>query len=288
MGATPVLGMRDTLGEFATAPSTQGQAHIRPVHFWVAARLAIEGGFRPEEITPRPPFRSVRRRGKSLLLSAPEAATRSELTIVGGLKSKTVDVAVCKEGVGPVLCVSIKGTCNAFRNLTNRMEEAIGDCTNVHLMYPGVVFGFLHLLRENAEGQAGIAGDDICLRATGEPVVSVVRYHQLLADLAGRKFIRNAVSSYEVIGLMVVGTSPSRLGELLDCFPPPDSPVHWRGFFDRLYEVYDLRYPFRNPSVRGLERVVWDADSPAFGDLREALGDEWQCALGYEPRTRRP
>ena len=44
--------------------------------------------------------------------------------MLGGLKTKDVDVVVSKPGIGPCVAVSIKGTLNAFRNLTNRMEEA--------------------------------------------------------------------------------------------------------------------------------------------------------------------
>lgn len=35
----------------------QGSHHIRPLHWYVACRLAIEGGFMPDEIKPHPPFR---------------------------------------------------------------------------------------------------------------------------------------------------------------------------------------------------------------------------------------
>lgn len=40
-------------GEF----STTSQRHIRPLHWYMACRLCLEGGFDPGEITPRPPFR---------------------------------------------------------------------------------------------------------------------------------------------------------------------------------------------------------------------------------------
>src|SRR6266511_4250491 len=56
---------------------------------------------------------------------------------VVGLKSKAVDVVVTKEANGPVLAISVKGTGNAFWNLTNRMEEAIGDSANLHITHPG-------------------------------------------------------------------------------------------------------------------------------------------------------
>ena len=37
----------------------------------------------------------------------------------------------------------------AFRNLTNRMEETIGECTNLHITYPALVFGYLFIIRAN-------------------------------------------------------------------------------------------------------------------------------------------
>ncbi len=59
-----------------------------------------------------------------MLVHDPESAAGGELTVLGGLKTKDVDVVVSKPGIGPCVAVSIKGTLNAFRNLTNRMEEA--------------------------------------------------------------------------------------------------------------------------------------------------------------------
>ncbi|MCR6659933.1 MAG: hypothetical protein NVV72_11545 [Asticcacaulis sp.] len=37
----------------------------------------------------------------------------------------------------------------AFRNLTNRMEETIGECTNLHITYPAMVVGYFVVLRAN-------------------------------------------------------------------------------------------------------------------------------------------
>ena len=54
-----------------------------------------------------------------------------------------------KDGLGPVLAVSCKGMTGAFRNLTNRMEETIGECTNLHITYPALVFGYLFVIRAN-------------------------------------------------------------------------------------------------------------------------------------------
>ena len=280
----PYLHLSGALREFATATSTQSQAHIRPVHAYVALRLVIEGGFLPDEITPHPPLRCESKGRRHRLVLDESAETRSELTLAGGLKSKDVDVVVCKEGMGPVLCVSVKGTGKAFRNLTNRMEEAIGDCTNLHVMYPGIVYGFLHLLRANREGQAGIEKSDVCVSADGEPIAAVHRYHDLLADLTGRRFVRNDLTRYEAIGLLLVESRRENAGEPLPNYPLAESPLRYATFFDTLYRTYDLRYPFRNPKIRNAERVVWDPASPLFDDTREAVGSDLTATLGYTPR----
>ena len=66
----------------------------------------LEGGFLPEEITPRPPFRVEAKGSGKLLTYAPESARGGEQTVLGGLKTKSVDVVVCKQGIGPVIGVS--------------------------------------------------------------------------------------------------------------------------------------------------------------------------------------
>ena len=280
----PYLHVSGALRAFATATSTQSQAHIRPTHAYVAMRLAIEGGFLPDEITPHPPLRCESRRRRRQLVFDETVQTTRELTLPGGLKSKDVDVVVCKPGIGPVVCVSVKGTGNAFRNLTNRMEEAIGDCTNLHVMYPGIVYGFLHLLKASREGQPGLERNDICISADGEPIPAVARYHELLADLTGRKFVRNDLTRYEAVALLLVESIPEDAGKPFPAFPAKDSPLRYDPFFGTLYRIYDLRYPFRNPKIRKAERVMWDEASPAFNDIRQAAGASLSAALGYAPR----
>jgi len=36
---------------------TQSAGHIKPLHWYVACRLVLEGGFHPEHIKPHPPFK---------------------------------------------------------------------------------------------------------------------------------------------------------------------------------------------------------------------------------------
>ncbi len=108
---------------------TQSQQHIKPLHWYVTCRLVLEGGFHPDELKPRPPFRVTRRRRQNLIHFDPSTATGGEATVFGGLKTKKVDVVVTKPQLGPVLAVSCKGITGAFRNLTNRMEMKDGCST---------------------------------------------------------------------------------------------------------------------------------------------------------------
>jgi hypothetical protein len=137
------LTLREALKAFVLGlPSHQSARHIRRMHWYVACRLVLEGGFHPADITPRPPFRVEKQATKGIVKAFLHydgaQAGSGERTVLGGLKTKNVDVVVSLDGIGPCVAVSMKGTLNAFRNLTNRLEEAVGDCTNIHISYPGV------------------------------------------------------------------------------------------------------------------------------------------------------
>ena len=130
-----MMNLQQALRHFAEFEGrTQSQEHIRPLHEYVSCRLVIEGGFHPDDIKPRPPF-TVEEGNR--LVHDPQSATRAEATVLGGLKTKNIDIVVFREGIGPVLAVSCKGMTGAVRNLTNRLEETIGECTNIHITYPG-------------------------------------------------------------------------------------------------------------------------------------------------------
>ncbi|WP_126177145.1 hypothetical protein [Tsuneonella rigui] len=269
-------------GEFTG--QTQSAKHIKPLHWYVACRLVIEGGFNPNDIVPRPPFRVQARSGKAPLLHyAPELALGGERTVLGGLKTKNVDVVVTREGIGPVLAVSCKGVTGAFRNLTNRMEETIGECTNLHITYPALVLGYLVLLRANrlveapledaklvadvldaaAEGTRTLAANDIAIEVGGEPVKSIIRFHNALRELVGRRGIREDVSRYEAIGFgLVEMEGPNRSG-LFSSYPGEDSPLLLSGFFDTLYARYDERFVVSAPDLSAVtRRLEWDPASP--------------------------
>lgn len=243
----------------------------------------IEGCFKPEDITPRPPLRAVQRKGAWHLEFDADLASGGERTVLGGLKTKNVDVVVVKEGIGPVTAVSCKGMTGAFRNLTNRMEETIGECTNLHITYPALVFGYLFVIRAHDDQSAGtskaLAANDIALQASGEPVESIFRFHTALCELTGRSGIRNDVSRYEAVALSLVRPTGTDAGNVLANFPKPDSPLRIEDFFQTLYQRYDERFVFSAPDLKTVtRRIEWSPRSSVFanGDIGSALG--------YEPR----
>jgi hypothetical protein len=280
--------------------ATQSQAHIRPLHWYVACRLVVEGGFMPEEITPRPPFRAQRRRGWHLSYDQ-SVAQGGERTVLGGLKTKNVDVVVTKNGLGPVMAVSCKGAIGAFRNLTNRMEEAVGDCTNLHITYPAMVAGYLMVMRAHrqdaliavAATEPGdrlpspgriIGQNDIAIQMSGEPVEAVVRYHNALQELTGRRGIRDDVSRYEAVALALTDPAATPPGTVLSSYPAAESPLRFERFFESVYLRYDERYVYSAPDLNSItRRREWSPASAIFTTQVPSLPLQFSN-LDYQPR----
>ena len=298
------INAREALRHFATyAGATQGQYHIKPLHWYVACRLVLEGGFHPDDIMPRPPFKVVRKGKKNFLHFDPTSGTGGERTVLGGLKTKNVDVVVTKEGIGPVMAVSCKGMTGAFRNLTNRMEETIGECTNLHITYPAMVFGYMFVIRANesiakiagtAEAETApalrqLAANDIAIQAGGEPVESIFRFHTALRQLTGRQGIRDDGSRYEAVTLAMVKTTGERAGDVMSTFPAYDSPLRIEQFFETLYLRYEERYVLGAPDLKSVtRRYQWDASSPVFNEITDLTNDYVSPVLDYKPRVYTP
>ena len=295
---------REAFRRFAThSGGVQSARHIKPLHWYIACRLVLEGGFRPDEITPRPPFAIEEEpaRGRSgtrfLLRHMPSMGGGGEQVILGGLKTKNVDVVVTKPGIGPVLAVSCKGVTKAFRNLSNRMEETIGECTNLHITYPAMVVGYLTLLRANrtiadaleapetgaaapegadaeavetdVSSNAGqmeqIVANDVAILPNGKTAESIVRFHAALSEMTDRGGIRDEISRYEAIAIALIEPKGEQAGTVISEFPPPDSPLRLENFFQTLYQRYEERFVFGAPLLaeRGLtNRLEWSAQSP--------------------------
>lgn len=259
--------LNEALGKFVEALQTQSQEHIRPLHWHIACRLVIEGGFRPEYVTPTPPLRvdssgSGNNRSHRLLFDV-GAAKGGDRVVLGGLKTKSVDVVVSTHELGPCLAVSVKGSLGAFRNLTNRMEEAVGDCTNLHIAYPALVYGFLHIMKANRQGDVQ-KRDDVAVFADGAIADGIMRYHDTMTRLTGRGDIRNQASRYEAVALALVDTVAPNQGELLGNYPPPESALSFAQFFPALYRAFDLRFVYAAPALKAVtQRLEWAEDSPA-------------------------
>jgi hypothetical protein len=311
--------------QFATHEGkTQSARHIKPLHWYIACRLVLEGGFRPDDITPRPPFvvreqRGARGRPRYFLSYDPAAAGTGEQIVLGGLKTKNVDVVVNRFPVGPVLAVSCKGVTKAFRNLTNRMEETIGECTNLHITYPAMVIGYFAIIRANrtiedvleapeldhddtatepgeaeterpahtltARAVETIQTNDIAVQGDGSTADGIVRFHAALCEMTGRRGIRDEISRYEAMTIALIEPKGDQAGYVFPGFPPDDSPLRLELFFQTLYQRYEERFVYGAPLLadRGLTtRLQWDPNSPVF--TREELGAVAWPKLDFEPR----
>lgn len=274
---------------------TESAAHIKPLHWYIACRLVLEGGFHPDDITPRPPFQVRHKAGEYLLSFDAGSGRGSERTILGGLKTKSVDVVVTRNGIGPVMAVSCKGTTKSFRNLTNRMEETVGECTNLHITYPAMVVGYFSVLKGNravaVEATTAIKSpetlaramvkDDMAFRSDLEPVERIVRFHAALREMTGRRGIRNDVSRYEAMTIVLLEAEDANAGSVFSLFPPVESPIRLESFFATLYARYDERFVFGAPKLKKTtKRLEWCESSPIFARPKPPTDPE----LDYEPR----
>jgi hypothetical protein len=273
-----IFTLEDALSNLGGDFKTQSQRHIRPVHAYCATRLLLEGGFRPEWIVPRPGFSSERVNNSEYKLRiSPEAEDVSEHRVLGGIKYKDVDVTVLVPGLGPALAISGKSTGNAFRNLTNRMEEALGECTNVHLMYPGLIFGFLHLIKFAKQTEVPNV-QDASFDSNDEPLPAIKRYHDVMLALGGRGTITDPGMRYEAVALVIYRSTPTGTA-IWKGYPPANSPAHFVRFFQRLYELYDVRFGYPDPDGPNI-RKVWRPQFKGFPELMDKdLPFQWQLRL---------
>ena len=196
-------------------------------------------------------------------------------------------IVVQKPGVGPAIAISCKSTGNAFRNLTNRMEEAIGECTNLHMTYAALVVGYFSVLRAHRAGSdPDLEDNDVAIQEDGSAVDGIVRYHEGFRNLEGRADLRDTISKYEAVALSLLETKGPNTGRSVDSFPPKESPLRVERFLETIYRRYDERFVFAAPKLvtrKVTPRIEWDASSPLFDlDVQAELGE--MPELDYEPR----
>jgi hypothetical protein len=110
-------------------------------------------------------FEQFWRKQLALALGVPEADVRPRKIHFRTHRSKNFDVCWPPTG-DPLILISVKSMQNAYRNLTNRVEEAFGDSAVLRLYKSNAVFGFFFFIL-NGRVAAGQAEQDISLRATG-------------------------------------------------------------------------------------------------------------------------
>ena len=140
----------------------------------------------------------------------------------------------------------------------------------------------MHMLKAHRAGAEGLDPNDIAIDRDGQVVQAIRRYHDVLLGLAGRKLVRDDFTRYEAVSLALVNSTGELAGTLFTAFPGADSPLNLANFFETVYRIYDLRFPYLGASISGLKRLAWDASSPAlkcFGDEEAML-----AGLGYRPR----
>jgi len=180
--------------------------HIKPLHWYVASDSSLREAFTRTTLLLILRFPSS---DEAVEISAyePQCATGGEATVLGGLKTKNVDIVALKPGLGPVLAISCKGMTGPS-HLTNRMEETIGECTNLHITYPALALGYLFAfvriagiersfplwVRKAHDQCVSLAQNDIALPRGRSAGRINPQFHSALKELTGRKGIRNDVS----------------------------------------------------------------------------------------------
>ncbi len=133
-----------------------------------------------------------------------------------------------------------------------------------------------------------IGQNDIAISKSGEPVEAIVRFHNALRELTGRRGIRDDVSRYEAVSLVLIDPVGPPAGQVLASYPIADSPLRIEQFFETLYMRYDERYVYSAPDLKSVtRRREWSPDSPAL--TRDHLGSMFPAgALDYQPRIAVP
>jgi hypothetical protein len=128
-----------------------------------------------------------------------------------------------------VSCKSIMA--NVAGTVPNRIDDAIGECANIHAYDPGIVLGYFFVMDK--------AGGMSLNRDANRPWAEV--FGRSLASLSGRRSQHNSHDLFEAAILLLVDFSqrPYQVAEY-------DGTLSWGEFFDTLIDhVRD-----RNPTLR--------------------------------------
>jgi hypothetical protein len=169
------------------------------------------------------------------------------------------------------------------------MEEAVGDCTNIHLRYPSLVYGFYHVILANRSNQIGLHRlvrdeKDVSIGDDGSLVSQVSRYILAIEALSGRNRQLDEPSAYEAIAIHMVESSPSILGQPFEWIAEGETRLHRGHFLEKLFRIYHFRYPFMAEKLPETRRVEWSPESPLFNYIEDKTQMPFEEVLGYSPR----
>lgn len=110
-------------------------------------------------------FERFWRKQLSHVLGVSEAEVGPRVVRFRPYRSKAFDVCWPLKG-DPKILISVKSMQNAYRNLTNRIEEAIGDSAVLRLYNSNAVFGFFFFILDGRVA-GGTGEQGVSLRKTG-------------------------------------------------------------------------------------------------------------------------
>jgi hypothetical protein len=174
-------------------------------------------------------------------------------TVIGAYLPKTVDLVALHPTAGPTLAISVKSlTRGVTKNLTNRVEEYVGEATNLHTRYPMLVFGFLLVLEIRTVARTQSDPDIMFDERNGElvPRPLAVRVMERVRTFGDRRPLTDPVGSYEATTTLFAinwtalnsGLGPGPVS-FSDSQPPRWSDLSIERFFMRLSEIYQERNP---------------------------------------------
>jgi hypothetical protein len=123
-------------------------------------------------------FERFWRKQLAAALRVPEADVGPRTVHFRNHRSKSFDVCWPLTG-DPLILISVKSMQNAYRNLTNRIEEAFGDSAVLRLYKSNAVFGFFFFIL-NGKVAAGQGEHGVSLRTTGAK--GVAPYLELIEE----------------------------------------------------------------------------------------------------------
>ncbi|KQQ79380.1 hypothetical protein ASF70_01445 [Rhizobium sp. Leaf321] len=124
--------------------------------------------------------------------------------------------------------------------------------------------------------------NDLAFDEQGNVVDSITRFSYALSEMTGRKGIRDEISRYEAMTLVMIEPLEGNGARKFAGFPEERLQLQLKDFFNDLYLRYNERFVIGAPALTAqTNRLFWNEKSPALRELTSVVGNE----LEYELRT---